>query len=108
VDDIETKLRAKQAEIEQEMGVLAQRPDEQGSISFGKRVGEGTSMAVDRLSQVGVHTKLQVTLADVQRALAKLEEGSYGTCDACGGPIGDARLEALPWAVLCVEDAARR
>jgi DnaK suppressor protein len=65
-------------------------------------------MAVDRLSQVGVHTKLQVTLADVQRALAKLEEGSYGTCDACGGPIGDARLEALPWAVLCVEDAARR
>jgi DnaK suppressor protein len=108
VDDIEAKLRAKQAEIEQEMGVLAQRPDEQGSISFGKRVGEGTSMAVDRLSQVGVHTKLQVTLADVQRALAKLEEGSYGTCDACGGPIGDARLEALPWAVLCVEDAARR
>jgi DnaK suppressor protein len=108
VDDIEAVLRAKQAEIEQEMGVLAQRPDEQGSISFGKRVGEGTSMAVDRLSQVGVHTKLQVTLADVQRALAKLEEGSYGTCDACGGPIGDARLEALPWAVLCVEDAARR
>ena len=108
MDDIETKLRAKQAEIEREMGVLVQRPDEQGSISFGKRVGEGTSMAVDRLSQVGVHTKLQVTLADVQRALAKLEEGSYGTCDACGGPIGDARLEALPWAVLCVEDAARR
>jgi DnaK suppressor protein len=108
VDDIEAVLRAKQAEIEQEMGVLAQRPDEQGSISFGKRVGEGTSMAVDRLSQVGVHTKLQVTLADVQRALAKLEEGSYGTCDACGRPIGDARLEALPWAVLCVEDAARR
>jgi DnaK suppressor protein len=108
VDDIEAVLRAKQAEIEQEMGVLAQRPDEQGSISFGKRVGEGTSMAVDRLSQVGVHTKLQVTLADVQRALAKLEEGSYGTCDACGQPIGDARLEALPWAVLCVVDAARR
>jgi DnaK suppressor protein len=108
MDDIEVVLRAKQAEIEQEMGVLAQRPDEQGSISFGKRVGEGTSMAVDRLSQVGVHSKLQVTLADVRRALAKLEEGSYGTCDACGGPIGDARLEALPWAVLCVEDAARR
>ncbi len=108
MDDIEAVLRAKQAEIEQEMGVLAQRSDEQGSISFGKRVGEGTSMAVDRLSQVGVHSKLQVTLADVRRALAKLEEGSYGTCDACGGPIGDARLEALPWAVLCVEDAARR
>ncbi len=101
-------LRAKRAEIEKQMGVLAERPDEQGSISFGKRVGEGTSMAVDRLSQVGVHDKLQVTLADVQRALAKLDEGSYGTCDVCGGPIGDERQEALPWAVLCVQDAARR
>ncbi len=108
MDDVGTVLRAKRAEIEQQMGVLSERPDEQGSISFGKRVGEGTSMAVDRLSQVGVHDKLQVTLADVQRALAKLDEGSYGTCDVCGGPIGDERLEALPWAVLCVQDAARR
>ena len=65
-------------------------------------------MAVDRLSQVAVHDKLQVTLADVDRALAKVAEGTYGTCDVCGKPIGEGRLEALPWAVLCVEDAARR
>jgi DnaK suppressor protein len=63
---------------------------------------------VDRLSQVGVHDKLQVTLADVDRALVKLEDGSYGVCDVCGKPIGDGRLQALPWAVLCVEDAGRR
>ena len=55
-----------------------------------------------------MHERLQVTLADVVRAEAKLAEGSYGRCDACGKAIPPARLEALPWATLCVEDAARR
>ena len=108
MDDIAAVLLAKKAEIEEQMGLVSATPDEQGSISFGKRVGEGTSMAVDRLSQVGVHDKLQVTLADVERALVKLAAGSYGTCDVCGGPVGEERLEALPWAALCVEDAGKR
>ena len=108
MDDTAELLRTKKAEIDEQMGRLEARPDEQGSISFGKRVGEGTSMAVDRLSQVAVHGKLQVTRADVERALAKLEDGTYGSCDVCGEPIGEDRLEALPWAVLCVRDAGRR
>ncbi len=108
MEDIADRLRRKKAELDQEMDQLEARPSEQGSISFGKRVGEGTSMAVDRLSQVGVHDKLQVTMADVNRALQKLEDGTYGTCDVCGKPIGEERLDALPWAVLCVKDAARR
>ena len=89
-------------------GVLETKPTDQGSISFGKRVGEGTSMAVDRLSQVAVHDGLQSTLADVERALAKLAEGTYGLCDRCGQPVGEGRLEALPWATLCVRDAGKR
>jgi DnaK suppressor protein len=108
MEDVAETLRAKRTEISQQLTQLAAPPSEQGSISFGKRVGEGTSMAVDRLSQVAVHDKLQVTLADVERALAKLDDGSYGTCDVCGNPIGDERQEALPWAVLCVTDAGRR
>jgi DnaK suppressor protein len=106
-DDIAATLQAKRTELLGQMGQLEERPDDQGSISFGKRVGEGTAMAVDRLSQVGVHDRLQTTLADVERALVKLEEGSYGTCDVCGEPVGDERLEALPWAVRCVKDAAK-
>ena len=106
--DTADALREKLIEIEDQMGQLEARPDDQGSISFGKRVGEGTSMAVDRLSQVAVHDKLQVTRADVERAMAKLEDGTYGLCDTCGNPIGEGRQEALPWAVLCVDDAGRK
>jgi DnaK suppressor protein len=108
MESVHATLTAKKAELLEQMGELETLPGDRGEISFGKRVGEGTAMAVDRLSQVAVHDKLQVTLADVDRALEKADDGTYGTCDVCGKPIGEGRLEALPWAVLCVDDAARR
>lgn len=107
MDEPRSTLTAKLAEIDDQMATMEKKPVDQGSISFGKRIGEGTSMAVDRLAQVAVHDQLQITRADVVRALAKLDDGTYGVCDACGEPIPAGRLEALPWAVLCVEDSAR-
>lgn len=98
-------LAAKQAELEAELEGLegASDPVEiSGSISFGKRVGDGTSVAVERLSQVAAHDRLQRTLADVKRARAKVDEQTHGSCDRCGEPIPAGRLEALPWAVRCV------
>lgn len=101
-------LLAKKAELVAQMASMETQPQEAGAISFGKRVSEGTSIAVDRLAQVAVHDTLRGTVADVERALAKLDEGTYGTCDVCGRVILPGRLEALPWATLCVEDQARR
>ncbi|MBB6626950.1 TraR/DksA C4-type zinc finger protein [Nocardioides sp. KIGAM211] len=106
--DARTLLTDKKSELEEQMAVLEEPPGSPGEISFGKRIGEGTSIAVDRLSQVAVHDQLQVTMVDVDRALVKLDEDTYGTCDVCGKPIPEGRLEALPWATLCVEDAAKR
>jgi DnaK suppressor protein len=101
-------LAAKRAELAAELADLSAPVDDQGGISFGKRVGDGTSMAVERLSQVAVHERMQETLADVVRAQEKLAEGTYGVCDVCGKAIPAARLEALPWATLCLDDAAVR
>ncbi|MEP6815856.1 MAG: TraR/DksA family transcriptional regulator [Marmoricola sp.] len=107
MDDLRATLTTKLAEIDEQLTAMSSPPTEQSAISFGKRIGDGTQMAVDRLAQVAVHHKLQVTRADVARALEKLHEGTYGVCDVCGRPIGEGRLEAHPWAVLCVDDAAR-
>jgi DnaK suppressor protein len=103
-----TALAAKRAQLEAELATLAAPSADQGGISFGKRVGEGTSLAVERLSQVAAHEQLQDLLADVVRAEQKLADGSYGRCDVCGRPIGAGRLEALPWATMCIDDAAAR
>jgi DnaK suppressor protein len=108
MDSIVAALEDKRAELEAELAQMSASPSESGGISFGKRVGEGTSMAVERLAQVAAHEQLQAVLADVHRALAKLDEGSYGECDRCSASIPSERLEILPWAGLCVRCASRR
>ena len=73
-----------------------------GGISFGKRVGEGTSIAIERFADVAIHGQLLQQLALVDAALARLEEGTYGECTACHRPIATERLEVVPWAATCV------
>ena len=100
--DPRSTLTTKLDEIDAQMAEMERPPTETGGISFGKRIGEGTSLAIDRMQQVAVHEKLQLVRADVVRALVKLDEGSYGRCDECDGDIGEARLEARPWSVRCL------
>jgi DnaK suppressor protein len=78
------------------------------AVSFGKRIGDGTTEAIDRMTKVGTAEQLDVMRTDVVRALAKIDEGTYGLCDRCGALIPEERLEARPWSVLCVSCAARR
>ena len=101
-DDVRAVLAAKRTEIEAELAALQAPADESGGISFGKRVGDGTSIAVERITQVDAHDRLQAMLSDVVRAQTKLDDGTYGTCDACQAAIPAERLEARPWAVRCV------
>ena len=61
-------LASKRALLTRQLDEMSVRPEDAGSISFGKRVGEGTSEAVDRLAAVPAHDKLQVMLAEVVRA----------------------------------------
>jgi DnaK suppressor protein len=97
-------LAAREAELEAELAELTKPPTEIGSISFGKRIGEGTSMAVDRLAAVSTQEALLAMLDEVRRARRLVTEGTYGTCAVCGDPIPEARLEARPWSTRCVKD----
>lgn len=74
-----------------------------GGIGFGKRIGEGTNIAVERFADVAIHDGLQVELATVRRAEEKLIDGDADRCDECGDVIPVERREALPWAVTCVD-----
>lgn len=47
-------------------------------------------------------------LSDIEFALQRLKEGTYGICESCGGEISERRLQALPWAQLCLECAEKR
>lgn len=100
-------LTERRDDLVRELEVLtAIERDTAATVSFGKRVGDGTTAAVDRLNQVGQADQLQAMLVDVDRALEKIEDGTYGICDRCGRSIPEERLQARPWSVLCVDCAS--
>ncbi len=69
---------------------------------FGKREEEATE-SFELEKRLAVEKQIRDHLAEVEHALRKFEEGTYGSCDSCGQPIAPARLEALPQANLCVQ-----
>ena len=85
--------------------MLARPPERGAELGFGKRIGDGTTEAVSRLTDVAVGGSLEASQARIARALEKLAEGSYGLCDRCGAAIATARLHAAPESVLCIECA---
>ena len=102
LEDVREVLLARRQELSARAAGLTAAPDASGGISFGKRVGDGTSIAVERLTQVAAHQQILLQLEEIERALAKLDDGSYGVCDSCGDPIPEGRLEIHPWAAVCV------
>ena len=104
---VEHALREHRADLKGRLAALTRAPERGTGISFGKRVGDGTTEAVSRLNDVGVADSLNSSLERVERALTKLAEGTYGTCDACGAEIPAGRLEAQPESVVCVKCAQR-
>ena len=106
-DETRQALVDKRADLLVRMAGISAAPPDSGGISFGKRVGDGTSIAVERLTQVAAHEQMLEQLGEIDRALAKIEESSYGICDGCGAAIPEGRLEVHPWATRCVACASR-
>lgn len=69
---------------------------------------EGATIAFERAQTAALLDRVEARLAALDRALARVGDGSYGTCARCGRPIGPDRLEARPDAETCVSCAARR
>ena len=101
-DDVEVVLRERAAALDLRLTGMAAAPERGSGISFGKRVGDGTTEAVRRLTDVGVGSTLETKHLRILRALEKLDEGTYGICDNCGQPIAPARLRFAPDSTLCV------
>jgi DnaK suppressor protein len=106
LDAIRQELESRRQSTSARVDTLAERPELGSAQGFGKRIGDGTTEAISRLTEIGVGRSLETGLARTERALAKLDEGTYGRCDACGEPIPPGRLRALPDSVLCVSCAA--
>ncbi|HEY32562.1 MAG TPA: molecular chaperone DnaK [Dehalococcoidia bacterium] len=89
-------------DLEQLRAVAYPSEERREGSPFGKREEEATeSLELER--RLALEKQMREQLADVRAALAKFEEGTYGKCEECGKPIARERLEALPYAKLCLD-----
>jgi RNA polymerase-binding protein DksA len=98
---IKEKLVAKRKELE------AQLEGTQATERHEVEEGQSDGAQLWEVSEVrdGLDDASADDLNQVNEALARIDEGTYGFCKSCGNPIGEARLEALPYATLCIDDA---
>jgi DnaK suppressor protein len=103
---IRHELEERRDRARERLAGLTKTPERGTAQGFGKRIGDGTTEAISRLTDIGVGSSVEAGLARTERALVKLDEGTYGICDVCGKPIEPARLEAMPDSVMCLACAA--
>jgi RNA polymerase-binding protein DksA len=75
--------------------------------SFDQHPGDSGTETFEMEKNVSLREQVEYELTEIDAALQRLEHGDYGKCQACGRPIGDARLEAMPATRFCVEDQAK-
>lgn len=92
------RLRASIAQNEQELAELMN----EGSDGAGKDPADVGSSNFERDQEVSLHNNQLAMLDQTEQALRMLEDGTYGSCENCGKPIGKLRLEAFPRATMCV------
>jgi DnaK suppressor protein len=75
---------------------------EPGDVQFDEESGQGDTMNVERERDLALSAQALAAVEDIDKALAKIDAGTYGICERCGQPIPKERLRALPYAALCV------
>lgn len=76
---------------------------EPGDVQFDEESGEGDTLAVERERDLALSAQFRSQIEDIDHALTKIEDGSYGVCEVSGQPIPKERLKAIPWARERVE-----
>jgi RNA polymerase-binding protein DksA len=84
--------------------------DETGDLSSGPgdHIADNASETFMRELDNGLEENADHLLVEIDAALQRIENGTFGTCVACGKPIGEERLEAVPWATLCIDDKRKQ
>jgi DnaK suppressor protein len=108
----DTLLTSLRASLEEERNQLRRQLAELGAngggLGFDENFADSGEVAAQQGEAMTLASSLQDQLEEVDRALRKMDEGTYGICENCGQEIGEARLEALPTARFCMDCASTR
>ena len=105
LDEERQRLEGVRSEL---AGVRAESQEDglQELSSYDQHQADVATETFEREKDLSILDQVEGELADVEHALQRLDEGTYGTCEACGKPVADERLEAMPATRFCVDDQA--
>lgn len=102
---VRQELLEEQAKLKEQLERLESAEYE--SVGYGNHIADDGTDAFEQAVGVALQRKVETTLEEVGRALVKLDDGTYGLCEACGARVDRARLEALPHAKYCLTCQSR-
>ena len=101
------ELREQLSTIEEETFATSQS-ELSGDVGLDDESADAGTATFEREKDLSIENNVRDLLAKIERALARIDDGSYGTCERCGKPIEKARIKALPYVDLCIKDALAR
>ena len=115
-DDLRRYRERLQAELDEltvqaeelEQAANANTPGGSGEVGFDEEFPDAGSYTFERERDLSLSNNARDLIVKIQHALTRIDRGTFGTCEACGGPIEPERLDALPYATLCLADARRQ
>jgi len=111
LDELRQRLEAERAELQvqlttiEETSFATSQSDLSGEVSFDEENADAGTFTFERERDLSIENNVRDLMGKIDRALARMEAGTYGICSRCGKPIEKARLKALPYADLCIKDA---
>jgi DnaK suppressor protein len=111
LDELRHRLEAERAELQEQLTTIEEtqfatsQSDISGEVSFDEENADAGTFTFERERDLSIENNVRDLLGKIERALSRMDEGTYGTCSRCGRPIEKARLKALPYADLCIKDA---
>lgn len=97
------------AELEREQEILRGKVhelDAEGDdLEYDGNFADSAQVAAEMGENRVLYDQLRRDLDDIEKALKRMDEGTYGTCEVCGTTIGEARLEVMPSTCVCIEHA---
>jgi DnaK suppressor protein len=105
IDSAVANLKEERQKLIRQLQELGATPDGEltGDVDYGDGFADAAAATAERSEVLGIVENLVSLLEDVDAALAKADDGSYGVCESCGKDIGAARMEYRPTSTLCID-----